>query len=80
MPILYFEQSLFHDIILRDGKVNAAEQTVKEGLRIRVVKDKNTSYAYTESSLASDRKSGKKRQPSLQTGCLRQLPALQSTH
>ena len=57
---LYFEQSLFHDIILRDGKVNAAGTNSEGGLGIRVVKGQNTGYAYTESSLASDREKAAK--------------------
>ncbi|MFA5301310.1 MAG: TldD/PmbA family protein [Bacteroidales bacterium] len=52
---LYLEQSLFHEIILRDGKVNAAGTNSEGGLGIRVIKGQNTGYAYTESSLASDR-------------------------
>ncbi|HOO42396.1 MAG TPA: TldD/PmbA family protein [Bacteroidales bacterium] len=51
---LYLEQSLFHEIILRDGKVNAAGTNTDEGLGIRVVKGQNTGYAYTESSLPPD--------------------------
>jgi TldD protein len=51
---LYLEQSLFHEIILRDGTVNAAGTNTDGGLGIRVVKGQNTGYAYTESSLASD--------------------------
>jgi TldD protein len=52
---LYLEQSLFHEIILRDGKVNAAGTNSEGGLGIRVVKGQNTGYAYTESSFAADR-------------------------
>ncbi|MFA6652242.1 MAG: DNA gyrase modulator, partial [Bacteroidales bacterium] len=52
---LYLEQSLFREIILRDGKVNAAGINSEGGLGIRVVKEQNTGYAYTESPFTCDR-------------------------
>ncbi len=77
---VYFEQSLFHDIILRDGKVNAAGTNSEGGLGIRVVKDKTPAMLIQNLLLPLTGKKRQKRQPSLQTGCLRQLLRLQSTH
>lgn len=52
---LYFQQTVFHDILLRDGEVNAAGTHNESGLGIRVVRGQNSGYAFTESSMPRDR-------------------------
>lgn len=57
---LYLEQTSSHEILLRDGEVNATSTHSEGGLGIRVVKGQNTGYAFTESSLPSDREEAAK--------------------
>jgi TldD protein len=52
---LYLEQTYSNDLVLRDGEVNTVGVLHEGGLGIRVVKDQNTGYAFTESSLPADR-------------------------
>lgn len=45
---LYFEHTISSEIILRDGKVNAAGSNIDFGMGVRVVVGDQTGYAYTE--------------------------------
>ena len=47
---LYFENSVFSDLLLRDGDVNTGVVNVDFGAGIRVLKGEKTGYAYSEST------------------------------
>lgn len=47
---LYFEDTVFSDLILRDGIVNAGGSHVDYGCGIRVLKGEKTGYAYAETT------------------------------
>jgi len=68
---LYFEQTTFHSIVLRDGEVNAASTHNEGGLGIRVVSGQNTGYAYTESSLPRDREEAARTASHIAQGLIR---------
>lgn len=51
---LFFEQTIYHDITLRDGQVNTAGTHTDSGLGIRVLTGDQTGYAFTESVAARD--------------------------
>ena len=47
---LYFEDTSYNDLLLRDGEVNAGGFHVDYGCGIRVLKGEKTGYAYSEST------------------------------
>ncbi|MBQ6578319.1 MAG: TldD/PmbA family protein [Bacteroidales bacterium] len=51
---LYFENSSFSDLFLRDGEVSAGGFHVDYGVGIRVLSGERTGYAYTESTAPAD--------------------------
>ena len=47
---LYFEDTSFHDLMLRDGEVNSGGRHIDYGCGIRVLKGEKTGYAYSETT------------------------------
>ena len=47
---LYFEDTAYHDLLLRDGEVGSGGYHVDYGCGIRVLKGEKTGYAYAEST------------------------------
>ena len=47
---LYFEDTAYHDLLLRDGEVASGGYHVDYGCGIRVLKGEKTGYAYAEST------------------------------
>ena len=47
---LYFEDTSYHDLLLRDGVVGSGGYHVDYGCGIRVLKGEKTGYAYAEST------------------------------
>ena len=47
---LYFEDTTYNDLLLRDGEVNAGGFHIDYGCGIRVLKGEKTGYAYSEST------------------------------
>lgn len=47
---LYFEETKYHDLLLRDSEVGAGGFHVDRGCGIRVLKGERTGYAYSEST------------------------------
>lgn len=47
---LYFEDTVFNDLLLRDGEVNSGGYHMDYGCGIRVLKGEKTGYAYSEST------------------------------
>ena len=47
---LYFEDTSFYDLLLRDGEVNSGGCSTDYGCGIRVLKGEKTGYAYSEST------------------------------
>ena len=47
---LYFEDTSYHDLLLRDGVVGSGGYHVDFGCGIRVLKGEKTGYAYAEST------------------------------
>jgi len=47
---LYFEHTIYNDLLLRDGEVNSGGCHVDYGCGIRVLKGEKTGYAYAEST------------------------------
>ena len=47
---LYFEQTSYHDLLLRDGEVASGGYHVDYGCGIRVLKGEKTGYAYAETT------------------------------
>lgn len=47
---LYFENTSFRDLLLRDGKVSSGGFHIDFGVGIRVLKEEKTGYAYSEST------------------------------
>ena len=54
---LFFENSYFSDLFLRDGEVTSGGFHVDYGVGIRVLSGDRTGYAYTESTSAADLRS-----------------------
>ena len=47
---LYFEDTAYHDLLLRDGVVGSGGYHVDYGCGIRVLKGEKTGYAYAETT------------------------------